>query len=141
MKKPLMFILALIIVAATAIGVYLAANHFKTKTSDISPSNAMEMSLSGSSNATNTPTGNNVVIQNFAFGPSSITVKKGTKVVWTNKDSVTHTVVEADGQLGGPNSGDLAPGASYSFTFTQAGVFHYHCAIHTSMTGKVTVTE
>lgn len=84
---------------------------------------------------------NSVTIQNFAFTPSSITVKKGTKVTWTNKDNVTHTVNETDGQSGGPNSGDIAPGASYSFTFSTVGTFNYHCAIHPSMLGKVVVTE
>ncbi len=36
--------------------------------------------------------GNSVTIANFAFSPQSLTVKAGTKVTWTNNDSVTHTV-------------------------------------------------
>ncbi len=81
-----------------------------------------------------------VTIQNFAFSPADITVKKGTKVTWTNQDSTAHTVTETDGQ-NGPGSGTLNQGQTYSFTFDSVGTFHYHCSIHTSMTGMVTVTE
>jgi len=74
------------------------------------------------------------------FSPASITVKKGTAVTWTNKDAVTHTVTENDEQKG-PDSGDLASGKTYSFTYDTVGTFKYHCAIHPNMTGTVTVTE
>ena len=33
-----------------------------------------------------------VLIQNFSFKPAHITVKRGTKVRWINKDSTAHTV-------------------------------------------------
>jgi heme/copper-type cytochrome/quinol oxidase subunit 2 len=49
-------------------------------------------------------------------------------------------VTENDGQTG-PDSDLLSPGQSYSFTFNQAGTFHYHCKIHPEMTGTVTVTD
>lgn len=81
-----------------------------------------------------------VTIQNFAFAPANITVKKGTTVTWTNKDSAAHTVTETDSQAG-PDSGDLNTGKSYSFTYTAVGTFKYHCAIHPDMVGTVTVTE
>lgn len=81
-----------------------------------------------------------VVMQGMAFSPADITVKKGSAVTWTNKDDVAHTVTENDGQSG-PLSSDVAPGATYSFTFANAGTYHYHCAIHPNMTGTVTVTE
>jgi plastocyanin len=83
---------------------------------------------------------NQVVINNFAFSPANITVKKGTTVTWMNNDSTTHTVTENDGQKG-PDSGDLATGKSYSFTFESNGTFKYHCAIHPEMTGTVIVTD
>jgi len=83
---------------------------------------------------------NSVAIDNFAFSPASITIKKGTTVIWTNKDSATHTVTENDGQKG-PDSGNLAQGKTYSFTFDAVGTYKYHCAIHPDMTGTITVTE
>ena len=79
---------------------------------------------------------NAVSIANFAFSPASITVKVGDSVTWTNNDSTTHTVTADDNSF---SSGDLAPGATFSFTFSKAGTFAYHCSIHPSMTGTVVV--
>lgn len=80
--------------------------------------------------------GNAVTISNFAFSPTSITVKVGDSVTWTNNDSTTHTVTADDGSF---KSGDLAQGATFSFTFSKAGSFPYHCSIHSSMTATVVV--
>jgi len=81
---------------------------------------------------------NNVVIQNFTFTPANITVPMGTTVRWTNRDSAPHTVT--GDTSGGPMSGTLEPGESYSFTFSKGGTYNYHCTIHPMMTGTVTVT-
>lgn len=77
-----------------------------------------------------------VSIKNFAYSPASITINKGDTVVWTNQDSAAHTVT---GDNGGPNSGNLQTGATYSFKFDTAGTFAYHCAIHPMMKGTVVV--
>lgn len=79
-----------------------------------------------------------VTISNFAFSPATITVHKGTKVTWTNEDSAAHTVT---GNNGGPASGDIGQGASYSYTFNTVGSFPYHCAIHPYMKATVTVVN
>ncbi len=81
---------------------------------------------------------NAVTIQGFAFSPASITVAVGTTVTWTNKDSAAHTVSADDGKTF--DSGSIASGASFSFTFKTAGTFSYHCGFHTYMKGAVTVT-
>jgi plastocyanin len=93
-------------------------------------------------NPTPTPTpttasssGNSVSIMNFSFNPNSLTVKVGTKVTWTNHDSVTHTVTADQGAFNSP----VAPGSSFSFTFTKAGTYAYHCSIHPSMTATIIV--
>jgi plastocyanin len=80
--------------------------------------------------------GNAVSIAGFAFSPASSTIKVGDKITWTNKDSTTHTVTADDGSF---NSGDLATGATFSFTFTKAGSHAYHCSIHPSMKATVVV--
>jgi plastocyanin len=78
-----------------------------------------------------------VDIQNLAFNQSFINVSVGDTVIFTNKDSVPHTVTSTDG---GPlNSGTLAARSTYSHTFTTAGQFQYRCNIHPSMLGSVTV--
>lgn len=79
--------------------------------------------------------GNSVSIASFAFSPQSLTVKVGTTVTWTNHDSVTHTVT-ADG---GAFNHTLSPSDTFSFTFTKAGTYSYHCSIHPSMTATVVV--
>jgi plastocyanin len=62
----------------------------------------------------------------------------GSTVTVTNNDApVTHTWTATGGAF---NSGPLAPGASYSFTFTQQGTYGYLCTIHPNMIGSVTVT-
>ncbi len=77
-----------------------------------------------------------VTIQNLAFSPQTVAVAAGSTVRWTNKDSVDHQIASDTGAFG---SSLLANGQTYSFTFTQAGTYPYHCAIHPFMTATVIV--
>lgn len=77
-----------------------------------------------------------VSIQNFAFSPGSIQVDAGTTVTWTNNDQTTHTVTTDDGSF---DSGDVAPGGTFSMTFNTPGTFAYHCKIHPFMTASIVV--
>jgi plastocyanin len=92
--------------------------------------------------ATSTPTSTpitgqaSVNISNFAYVPPTLTVSVGTTVTWTNNDSVAHTVTSNDNLF---DSGNLATGATFSYTFEQKGTFNYHCTIHPFMTGKIIV--
>ena len=92
------------------------------------PTTALPASLNSSINIIN--------IQSFAFNPSTLTVKAGTKVTWTNNDSVAHTVTSDSGKF---DSGNISPGQSFSYTFTNTGTFNYHCTIHPMMKGTVVV--
>jgi plastocyanin len=106
------------------------------------------MSCSKSNNyATTPPPGGNgggggtsttINIYNMAF-PASTSVKKGTTVKWYNQDSYAHTVTSNDGSTF--NSGNLAAGATYSYTANTTGTFSYHCNYHSGMTGTLVVTE
>jgi plastocyanin len=71
-----------------------------------------------------------------AFSPDVADVQVGTTVTWTNSDSVAHT---STSDQNGWNSGTVAPGGRFSFTFQNAGTFSYHCAIHPGMIGTVVV--
>lgn len=82
------------------------------------------------------PTASTVQIRNFAFGNGEIRVPRGTRVTWVNCDAEAHTST-SDGT--GWDSGLLAPNATYSRTFEQAGSFAYHCEPHPFMTGTVVV--
>ncbi len=79
-----------------------------------------------------------ISIQNFSFSQSTITIKKGDTVVWTNNDAAPHTVTNDAGSFG---SDTLNTDQSYTYTFDTAGTFAYHCKFHPSMTGTVVVTE
>lgn len=80
-----------------------------------------------------------IEIKNFAFNPSLLTVKKGTKVTWVNNDSAPHAVNSDSGNL--LNSGTIAPGQSFSFTFNGIGTTAYHCSLHPTMKGSIVVTK
>ena len=75
-----------------------------------------------------------VSIENFSFNPGTLTIKAGTTVTWTNKDSVTHKI-KSDTF----NSDYLNQGNTFQFKFDSKGEYNYSCAIHPSMTGKIIV--
>jgi plastocyanin len=77
-----------------------------------------------------------VKIDNFSFGPGTLTVPVGTTVTWTNRDDIPHTVVSTEGAF---KSKVLDTDEKFSFTFSKAGTFPYFCSIHPKMTGKVIV--
>lgn len=78
-----------------------------------------------------------IAITNYQFVPSVVTVTPGTTVMWTNADSISHTVTAVDNSW---NSGELSSGASYRHTFTKPGTYQYYCSIHPSMKGEVIVS-
>ena len=80
---------------------------------------------------------NSVSISGSAFVASSISVKEGTTVTWTNNDTDVHTVTADDNSF---KSGDLIKGGTYSHLFDKSGTFNYHCHHHLGMKGSVTVT-
>jgi len=77
-----------------------------------------------------------VTIQNFAFSPASLNIKKGETVTWTNEDSTSHIIASDSNAF---QSGSLAKGQTFSFTFSTAGQFPYHCSIHPSMKAMIIV--
>ena len=82
--------------------------------------------------------GSTLSIKDFSFTPAALTVKSGTKVSVTNNDSASHTWTATDKTF---DSGDLATGKSFTFTFTKPGTYSYVCSIHAAMHGTVTVTS
>jgi len=63
-------------------------------------------------------------------------VSVGTTVTWVNNDTVQHTVTSDTALF---DSGPIEPGAKFTYTFTQAGAFAYHCTLVKSMTATITV--
>jgi plastocyanin len=78
--------------------------------------------------------------KSYRFAPADIVVDVGATVTWTNSDNFTHSVQFKDGGLPGDPMVVEPGGAPVTFTFTQAGTFHYQCSFHpTNMRGTVTV--
>jgi len=78
-----------------------------------------------------------ITIDNFSFGPQSLSVKAGTEVTWVNHDDIPHTIVSED--LITFRSRVLDTDESWSFTFTKPGTYTYFCSIHPKMTAKIVV--
>jgi plastocyanin len=77
-----------------------------------------------------------VKIDNFSFGPQTLTVAVGTTVTWINHDDDAHKVVSNDDIF---KSKVLDTGEKFSYTFAKAGNYSYFCSIHPKMTGTVAV--
>jgi plastocyanin len=77
-----------------------------------------------------------VKIDNFSFGPTTLTVAVGTTVTWTNRDDIPHTVVSDDKIF---KSKVLDTDEKFSYTFSKPGIYPYFCSLHPKMTGKVVV--
>src|SRR5690606_1030866 len=77
-----------------------------------------------------------VDIREFAFIEQRLEVARGTTVEWVNGDDVVHTATSDDGAW---DSGAIQPGASWSATFDEPGIYSYHCGPHPYMRGTVTV--
>ncbi len=71
-----------------------------------------------------------------AFDPSAVRVSKGSKITWVNKDSVVRSVEADDGHF---NSGNLSPGASFTYTANQIGKFNYHDGTRPYAVGSIEV--
>jgi len=77
-----------------------------------------------------------VKIDNFSFGPATVTVPVGTTVTWTNRDDIPHTAVSTDGVF---KSKVMDTDDKFSFVFNKPGTYSYYCTIHPKMTGQIIV--
>jgi len=77
-----------------------------------------------------------VRVDNFTFGPDTLTVPANSTVTWVNKDDVPHVIASNDGLF---KSKALDTDDKYSYTFTKAGTYAYYCSIHPKMVGKIVV--
>jgi plastocyanin len=96
----------------------------------------LALAVAGASRPAETAT-KTVRITASGFSPTSVTIKTGDAVRWTNNDTKNHQVVANNGTFASPT---IAPGRSYTHTFNTAGTFRYHDALHPSLTGRVVVT-
>lgn len=135
---------AIIITAVLAVGGFLL---LKNNDSGDTMNDMPKQSVNSSQTSKSTPNSSEAVattaveIKDYAFTPVTLKVKVGDKVTWTNQDSVRHDVVLDDETMDGPKSELLAQGESYSYTFTKAGTYAYHCSPHPYMKATIIVEE
>lgn len=137
--------------------VALSSGEHKT-TAVVTVTSAGGASLNGSQTFGNNPTGGSastggsgttqtasgalaISMGSNAYSVQNAVVTSGTKVTWTNTDSMSHTVSADNASFG---SGTMAPGQTYTQTFTARGEYTYYCAFHggpggVGMSAKITV--
>jgi plastocyanin len=94
-------------------------------------------SATTAASATTSATGDQLAIQGFAFSPDKLTVKAGTKLTVQNKDAANHTFTSDDGKT---FNMPVNSHATVTVTVSAPGTYTYHCRIHPSMKGTLTVT-
>ena len=82
------------------------------------------------------PETDRIVINQFMFQPTTLTVKAGSTVTWLNKDEEPHTVVSATGLF---RSAALDTNDRFSFKFSKPGTYAFVCTIHPQMIGTIIV--
>jgi len=80
------------------------------------------------------------ITDNMQYNPEDLTINVGDTVTWTNNDGGGHTATSTSGPESF-DSGNIASGGAWSFTFTEAGTYDYKCDYHSSMTATITVND
>jgi plastocyanin len=117
-------VIVVLIMAGALIGAYLSSSSGKA-------GNVVSISIvNGAYNPSSS--------QHFAPATVTLVIGVNNTVTWVNNDYSIHTVTSDSGLF---NSGLLNNGNSWTYTFTTAGSYGYHCAIHPFMTGKIVVLQ
>ena len=81
------------------------------------------------------PRTHTVVIEGLRFNPETLTVHRGDRIVWRNKDLVPHTATAS----GAFDSRSIAAHGSWSYVARKAGALPYVCSFHPTMKGTLKV--
>lgn len=77
-----------------------------------------------------------VTIEDMRYDPQTISVRRGDRITWINRDLVPHTVTATDRRF---DSHLIQPGSSWTYVAGRAGEYHYRCTLHVSMKGRILV--
>jgi plastocyanin len=97
---------------------------------------AIALALACASPSTAAPQTHTVTIDAMRFVPQTLTVRRGDRVVWVNKDLFPHTATATSGTF---DSGSIASNASWTYVAREPGRHAYLCSLHTTMTATLTV--
>lgn len=82
------------------------------------------------------PQRHTVALEGMVFKPPRLSVRRGDRVEWVNKDLFPHTVTATSAAF---DSHEIAAGQSWSYVAKGAGEYPYRCTLHPTMTGHLTV--
>lgn len=77
-----------------------------------------------------------VTIEALSYSPQTLTVRRGDRVTWINRDPIPHTVTATNGAF---DSHTIAPDHSWTYVAGKTGVYHYRCTFHVTMKGRLEV--
>ena len=77
-----------------------------------------------------------VTIENLQFNPAELTVHRGDRIVWVNKDFFPHTATAKDKAF---DSGSIDASGSWAFNADRVGDHPYGCNFHQTMKGEIQV--
>lgn len=75
----------------------------------------------------------------YSFDPASITIPKGSQIVWTNTSDAPHTVTSDSNAF--TASSNVTQNQTFKMVFNMAGTYTYHCSIHPYMKATIIVTS
>ncbi|MDD5415411.1 MAG: cupredoxin family copper-binding protein [Candidatus Daviesbacteria bacterium] len=136
-KKKILIAFIVIIILVFLVILFIKNSSYTSTPSSSLPQQTITPQPTASSGQ-ETATKNQVIIEKNSFNPQEISIKAGDTVTWVNNDSYNHTVTGSNGAF---DSGNMASGTKFSFTFPKAGTFSYACSIHPFMQGSVVVSE
>jgi plastocyanin len=82
-----------------------------------------------------------ILIQNStnnAFKQKTVTVPRGSTIIFKNISQIPHTATETSGPATF-DTGNINPGQSKSIKLTKPGTYHYDCTYHPNMVGTIIV--
>ena len=82
-----------------------------------------------------------VFIRDYAFHPSTVRVKRGSRITWVNCESTGGLGHTTTADAGAWRSTLIQPTAAFTIVAGAAGTFSYHCEPHPFMTGTVVVEQ
>jgi plastocyanin len=133
-------LLATMAIAAVLLltGIWVAADGVMNQTNN----NTAENNANGSSQSISIVPGSGNPDSDLFYDPSPAKVAVERTVIWTNDDTLPHTVTSGNpekGPSGVFDSGMMNAGKSFTYTFDKVEVIEYYCVIHPWMISAVMV--
>lgn len=142
MKRRALLITGIIVVVGA--GVIIA---IRRSSANAVPPGSLKASVA-TETPVDAPAPDTILYTSDGFTPQSLSVKKGTKVTFVNSTAqlIQPQADSAAGAVCGSKElffacEALAPGDTYTFTFTTVAVIGYHDALRPGVTGSITVEE